>query len=201
MIYSLEGKIVKKIDKKSESERGQYLALALQGGIAFKVGVPRRTFEKARTGENLYLFTSLNPRENAMDIYGFSTEEELAMFELLNGVSGIGPKSALSILSVAEVDVLKAAVLSGKINLLTRASGIGPKIASRIILELKNKIKISESVSQKVGHLESDLDLIEILAEIGYSRVQAKEAVSKLPEDISEFEKRLKEALKILGKR
>ena len=128
-------------------------------------------------------------------IYGFSSEQELNLFGKLNSVTGIGPKTALGVLTIAKIDQIAAAINQGKADLLTKASGIGRKTAERIILELRGKLK-SESSEQIVGRMESDLDIEEALIGLGYSRQQARNAISKVDAKTASFEDRLKEALK-----
>ena len=128
-------------------------------------------------------------------IYGFSSEQELNLFGKLNSVTGIGPKTALGVLTIAKIDQIAAAINQGKADLLTKASGIGRKTAERIILELRGKLKL-ESSEQIVGRMESDLDIEEALIGLGYSRQQARNAISKVDAKTASFEDRLKEALK-----
>lgn len=170
------------------------------GGLGLKVFMPGHLLGKLRVGEDMEISCHLHVREDALDLYGFPSREELELFELLIGVSGVGPKSALAILDVADLKELCAAIEESRPDLLTRASGVGRKSAERIIIELKGKVSGGES-GELVKKMEGDTDLIETLIGLGYRRDQAKAAVGKVPEGLKGLESRLKEVLKILGQR
>ena len=131
MFYSLTGKVVAIEDT----------AVALQcGGIAFRCMTTLNTISKiGRTGEEATLFTHLNVREDAMDLFGFYTQQELDCFKQLISVSGVGPKAALAILSQLSPDKLALCIASGDVKSITKAQGVGPKLAQRVVLELKDK--------------------------------------------------------------
>jgi Holliday junction DNA helicase RuvA len=191
VIYSVSGKL----DLKSE-----HFAVIDAAGLGLKVLMNQRTLQKLPpVGENVKLFCYLYLRENGLELYGFNSREELNFFELLISVSGVGPKSALSILEISELDNLAAAIKEGRPDLLTRASGIGRKTAERIILELKSKVQ-SEKSGFTVKRMESDSDLVDTLTGLGYKRDQAKAALQKVDEKTTGLEERLKAALKILGR-
>ena len=169
------------------------------GGLALKVFTNRRTIDALPApGASVTVFSHLHVKEDALDLYGFSTKEELNFFELLISVGGVGPKSALAIMEVAELKSLAAAIKEGRPDLLTRASGIGRRTAERIILELKNRV-VAEKSEEAVRRMETDSDLVETLVGLGYRRDQAKTALSKVDEKITNLEERLKTALKILS--
>ncbi|MFH1246445.1 MAG: Holliday junction branch migration protein RuvA, partial [Candidatus Liptonbacteria bacterium] len=119
-------------------------------------------------------------------------------FEMLIGISGVGPKSAIAILDVAALGELEAAIHAGRPDLLTRASGIGRKTAERIILELRGKAFIA-STGSKIEAMEGDMDLIETLAGLGYKKDQAKIALRQVDPSVHDLTKRLKLALGILS--
>lgn len=189
MIYSISGKL---------SNRGENFVVVDIGGVGFKVFLSARTAKSLpRIGEDINLATYLYVREDALELYGFLSESERDFFVQLNAVSGIGPKSALGVLSVARVDELAVAINAGKTELLTRVSGIGRKTAERIVLELKGKIKAGSADSLgTLGRMESDVDAEEALVGLGYTRQQAKEALAKIDPKITKLEDRIKEALK-----
>lgn len=191
MIYSIKGKVL---------GSGANFAVIEVGGIGFKVFLPGRLLGRLQAGADAELFSHLHVREDALDLFGFASREELDFFELLISVSGVGPKSALSILDVADLKELCAAIEESRPDLLTRASGIGRKTAERIIVELKGKVSAG-GAGEVVRRMEGDTDLIETLVSLGYRRDQAKAAVSKVPENIAGLEARLKEVLRLLGKR
>ena len=113
-------------------------------GVGYKIGMADSSISKVSVGEKRRIFTYLNVREDAMDLYGFLTEEELNLFRLLISVSGIGPKVGLGILSAISPSEFALAVVTGNVKAITKAPGVGPKVAQRIILELKDKMKKAE---------------------------------------------------------
>ena len=190
MIYSLVGKLAVKENN---------LVVVEAGGVGFKLLVSAQALKKMpAVGENTFLYTHLYMREDGLELYGFSSAEELRFFEMLISVSGVGPKSAIAILGVSDLKSLAAAIKEGRPDLLTRVSGIGRKTAERIIVELKSKVQIDHS-AQMVGKMDSDSDVAEMLVGLGYRRDQAAQALRKLSETTTGTEARLKEALKILS--
>jgi Holliday junction DNA helicase RuvA len=170
-------------------------------GIGYKVRIALGALRTIRgnTGSRVELWTHLVVREDALDLYGFQHESELEFFEMLIGVSGIGPKSALGILNIAAVDHLKQAIAQGDVAALTKVSGIGTKSAQKIILELKDKLGGHEG-QRKGGALQEEHDAIEGLAALGYSTREARDALHLVPATIIGPAARIKEALKKLGK-
>jgi Holliday junction DNA helicase RuvA len=130
-----------------------------------------------------------------LDLYGFLTEKELLLFESLIGVSGVGPRSGLNIMAVASISQLIAAINEGRADLLSKAGGVGRKTAERITLELKGKLAFSDS-EKSINMMESDIDLEETLVGLGFSRANARNAISKIGSEITDFNERLKIALK-----
>jgi len=192
MIYSISGKLAEKKDS---------FVVVEVAGVGFKLTTHKRALSSLPPiGAEVKLFSHLHVREDILDLYGFLNEEELHFFELLISVSGVGPKSALSILEISELKELAAAIQENRPDLLTRASGIGRKTAERIILDLKGKVK-SEMSGEAVKRMESDADIVETLTNLGYRREDAKAALQKLDKEVTGLELRLKAALKILGKK
>ncbi len=190
MIASVEGII---------SGKDQQSASVLVGGVGLRLwSVPRLLKGLPGVGEFAKFYTHLHVREDILELYGFPDEAELRLFELLISISGVGPKSALSILEVAELAKLTAAIQEGRADLLTQASGIGRKTAERIILELRGKVVAphSEATVQK---MEGDADVVEALHSLGYKREEAKAAVGKVPDSVKGLQERLKAALKLLS--
>ena len=132
------------------------------------------------------------------ELFGFFHREELEFFELLIGISGIGPKSALGVMALAPLDTLKRAIAAGEITYLTKVSGIGKKMAQKIILELREKL--AGEAAGEAGELAADADVLEALISLGYSRAQARGALQKIPSTIISTNDRIKEAIKILGR-
>lgn len=186
MIGHIEGKVL---------EANHERALVEVGGIGYIVFATPDTLNKISKSKKASLWTYLVVRENALDLYGFSDKEELKLFEMLLSVSGIGPKSALGILSIATVETLKSAVSEENSSYLTKVSGIGSKTAQKIVLELKDKI----GVSGEGMVLKGEEDTLEALVAMGYSLSEARDALKGVPREIEGGNERLREALKSLG--
>ena len=187
VIYSLSGKL--------KQRRDRFLIIGI-GGVEFKVMVPATSESRLpKIGENLMVYTFLHIREGGADLYGFLSEEELSFFESLISVSGIGPKSAVSILSVAPIEQLMAAVSRGEAELLQKSSGVGRKTSERIILELKDKI-VAPGDEKAVLVMQSDNDIYDALINLGYSRRDAKDVLSKIDTSLTGTSDRLRDALK-----
>jgi holliday junction DNA helicase RuvA len=166
------------------------------GGVGFKIFPSRTVYDNLPSiGEKLELSAFLYVREDALELYGFTSDQELHLFEKLNSISGIGPKSALGILGITSADRLIAAIQEGKAELLTKVSGVGRKTAERIVLELKDKLK-KEKAPHLVSLMESDVELEETLVSLGYTKRQAQDAIAKINPEVVGFKNRLKEALK-----
>ncbi len=188
MIFSIEGKVGLKGD--------HYLVLEV-AGFGYQVFVTDFLLDRIKPADSLKLFTYLYLKEETIELYGFESQEELEFFKQLNALPTIGPKTAINVFSLTKLPDLKKAILEGNVSLLTRVSGVGEKTAERIILEMKSQIKkMKGKISQQAG----DEDVLEALLRLGYSLHQVREVLRKLPEKIETPEKRLKEALKILGK-
>lgn len=189
MIGFLEGRI--------ELSNDKYLIVNVNG-VGYKIFISLNTFKNLpEKGEKVKLYTYLYVREDKMHLYGFLNQEELEFFEMLVSISGIGPKGALAVLTVASVKSLKKAIVSEESEILTKVSGIGKKMAEKIVLELKNKIENVFEEGEK-GHYDNEA--IDALVALGYKLSEAREVLSKIPEDVKGIGQRVKEALKILGK-
>lgn len=178
------------------------------GGVGYNIYTTGQTLDYLPSiGEELKLYTYLQVREDAMQLYGFLTKDDLRVFKLLLGVSGIGPKGALAILSVMSTDDLRFAVLGEDAKMIAKAPGIGSKTAQRLILELKDKLSLEEAFEQKLTNQnEKKLpnqasgiknDAIQALVALGYSSTEALKTVNavEITED-SDVEDILKAALK-----
>lgn len=190
MIAFLRGKI---------REVGENKALIEVGGIGYEIyfiGREQGKFVKNK-GQEIEVYTHHYLRENAAELYGFLKLEERRMFEILIGISGVGPKGALNILNAASIDILQRAIATGDSSVLTKISGIGNRIAQKIIIELKDKF--GDEWSKLGGNIKGESDVIEALQSLGYSRVQAQEVLQKLPKNLKKTEDMVKEALKLLG--
>lgn len=170
------------------------------GNIGYKLFLSKRTATRVLPSHSTEatFFCFLRVREDGLDLFGFLSEPELKFFELLNSVSGVGPKLALAIMDVADLDELTSAIKEGRADLLSKTSGVGEKTAQRIVLELKNKVQISGS-NETVKKMEDDRDIVETLINLGYRKEEVRTALGKIDNKDLGMEERLKLALKILS--
>ncbi|MEK7452724.1 MAG: Holliday junction branch migration protein RuvA [Patescibacteria group bacterium] len=191
MISYLEGKIIKRQIK--------YIIL-LVGGVGYKVFLSKEHLEGLnQDGEDIKVYTHLNVKEDALELYGFKTGEELELFELLITISGVGPKVALSVVAMDSPDAIAGAILNEDAKYMTKVSGIGLKTAQKIVIELKDKVgrlSFESGVSRNIR----DSEVIDALETLGYGAKDAREALKYVSKDIERVEDRIKEALKFLGK-
>ncbi|MBQ5590698.1 MAG: Holliday junction branch migration protein RuvA [Clostridia bacterium] len=197
MIYSLNGKLI---------YTDPTTAVVECGGVGYGCRVTYNTLRQLpELNQPVFLFTYMNVREDAVDLFGFYTKEELDCFKLLITVNGVGPKAAISILSELTPNAVCAAISMGDTKTITRAQGIGPKVAQRIVLELKDKVGVTVSdegiengdiiVSSASSNNKSEA--VSALMSLGYSQSEAQKAVSKC--DLSKStEEVIKDALKYL---
>ena len=166
-------------------------------GIGYKVHLTSEGLQQIGLNTDAMLWTYTHVREDALELFGFLARPEVEFFELLIGISGVGPRSALSIIGVAPLDALKRAVAQGDLSYLTKVSGIGKKTAEKIILELRDKLGGLDTPGGVSGSSEGDA--IDALESLGYSLREAREALQRVPLETAGTEARLKAALKILG--
>jgi Holliday junction DNA helicase RuvA len=192
MIASLRGRL---------EAAGDDWAIVDVNGVGFRVYAPTSTLSTfGRIGGQVRLFTHLHVREDVLALYGFSTSEELSLFQTLTGVSGVGPKLGLAMLSSLKVDQIIAAVASGDIELLTTVPGIGKKIAGRLLLELKDKIGLGLNLmplQEHPGHAE----VLAALTSLGYSAAEASRAVASLSDEDFSLEEKVRQALGYFAQR
>jgi Holliday junction DNA helicase RuvA len=186
MIGYIKGKVIYK--------NAAYLILE-NNGVGYKVFVPNNILEKD-TAE-LALYTYLQVREDALNLFGFETQIELSFFEMLTSVSGVGPKMGLAVLAAGDTDTIKQAIVNQDIAIFTRISGVGKKTAERIVLELKEKI--SETGFAFNPGVGDSSEIFSALEGLGYSRREISEVAKKLDHSLSQEEK-LRQALKMLSK-
>ncbi len=200
MFYSLTGTVVF-TDENS---------IALEcGGVAFRLFTTDNTLRNCvSVGEVQTLYTHLNVREDALDLFGFADKNELDCFKMLTSVSGVGPKAGLAILSQLTPDMLAVSVAGGDVKAITAAQGVGPKIAQRIVLELKGKLDAFATSSKTLGDIAAAQkatvsyageDAVNALVMLGYSKSEASIAVGRLDGNMS-TEEMIKQALKQLAK-
>ena len=168
-------------------------------GVGYKVLVTTETALEVTPSSPIFLWTHLVVRETSLELFGFLDKETLDTFELLITISGIGPKSALSILNVATPSMLRQAVVSADTSYLTRVSGIGKKNAEKIVLELKDKLKITKE--DRGVDMRSEGDALEALVSLGYNERDAREALKRVPKETEGASERVKAALKLLSTR
>ncbi len=169
-------------------------------GIGLRVFTPEPTSARFRAGDTISLYTYLQVRENDLSLYGFEEPDELAIFELLLGVSGVGPKVALAALSTLTPDALRLAVANGEPAVVARVPGIGKRTAEKIVVELKDKLEPAEGeLAGLATALDADAEVMEALTGLGYSVVEAQRALQQVPADVTEVEDRLRMALVQFG--
>lgn len=197
MFYSLRGKLI----YKSENE------IAIEcAGVGYRCFVTMNTVANLPDeGNEVMVYTHLNVREDAMDLFGFSGKEELNCFKMLTSVSGVGVKMGIAILSSLNPNQIATAIASEDYKTLTAAPGVGNKLAQRIVLELKDKIgKVSESMAESLGNIKiaakssNVQNAAEALAVLGYSQGEAMRILSTLDENLK-VEELIKGALKIMS--
>ena len=186
-----------------------FLAVIDCGGVGYACRTTNNTLARLKKGERAKLYTHLNVREDAMELYGFFSESELNCFQMLIGVSGVGPKAALSILSAATPESLAMGVITGDEKALTVAQGIGKKIAQRIILELKDKLAKGQLSADGESYGGTGVTVIPenksseaaaALAVLGYSQSEIGVALKGIDVDALSLEDVIKQALKKMVK-
>ena len=193
MIGYLKGKII--------SAKPTELLLDVNG-VGYQIRISINTFDKISGNESVSLFIHTNVREDSITLFGFYSEAEKEMFELLITINGVGPKSALSLLSGISTDELKHAVTSGNIERIIAVPGIGRKTAERLILELKNKVGDikEEGITPTKPSLQKEA--VAALTTLGYNLVGSEKAVNKILAESSDcsLEELIKNSLKELNR-
>ena len=201
MFYYLNGVV---------AHTGPYMAVIDCGGVGYACKTTNYTLAALKRGEKAKLFTYLHVREEIFELYGFASENELNCFQMLIGVSGVGPKAALAILSSVTPERLATAIITGDEKALTGAPGVGKKIAQRVILELKDKLAKGQ-INVSAGESYSGTGITVIpedkiseasaaLAVLGYSPLEINEALKGIPVDELTLEAVIKHALKKMVK-
>lgn len=175
------------------------------GGVGYKIFMSLKSMETlGEIGTTVKIYTHYYVREDNISLYGFTSNEELRMFELLLSVSGIGAKSAIAMLSEISPSSFALAVISNDVSKLVKIPGIGKKTAARIVLELKDKLKTEEAITQteevEVAIKEDNKasEVIAALQVLGYSRKEIDKVLEKIEVDTMELEEAIKKALKLL---
>jgi Holliday junction DNA helicase RuvA len=181
-------------------EVGDDYVIVRTGGVGLLVRTPADVLAQVgQVGQPVELFTHLHVRENEVALFGFLSADELALFKLLLGVSGVGPKVALALLGAVSPDALRQAVTQEEPGLLSRVPGIGPKTARAIIFHLKDKLA-APGLGAPVPFTDTDAEVIAALTTLGFSLIEAQTALQNLPRspDIP-IEERIRQALTYLG--
>jgi len=174
MIASLRGTVL-------HVQQPSFLVVEV-GGVGFKVFVPASVFDDLDgVGRGVFLHTYLIVREDALTLYGFSSEEQRGLFELLLTVQGVGPRLALSVLSTLSLDILRTAVAHEQAEVLDRVPGVGRKTAEKIVFALKDKLGTGAGLGALAPVSDVDTEAIGALTALGYSVVEAQAAVQSIP--------------------
>ncbi len=192
MIASVSGTIQK---------RGEDSLIIQVHGLGVRVFVPRGVLENVGgIGRQILLHTHLIVREDHWALYGFHTQDELQLFEVLLGIQGIGPRVALSMLSTLSPELLKSAILREETAVLQRVPGIGRKTAERIMFQLRDKLEFGAEAAVNLPLVtDIDAEVIDVLTTLGFSIVEAQGALQKVPREVVGVEERVQQALQLLG--
>ena len=187
-----------------------FLAVIDCGGVGYACRTTSFTLSQIKKGEKTKLYTYLSVREDAMDLYGFASQEERRLFQLLTSVSGVGPKAALAILSSSTPENLALSIITGDEKALTAAQGVGKKIAQRVILELKDKLAKGQSISAAGENISGPAVTVipqnklseasAALAVLGYSQGEINTALKGIDIDAQPLEQIIRLALKNMVK-
>lgn len=172
-------------------ETGTTWALIEVQGIGYRITAPPHVLAAVRGASRAFVYTYDHIREDVHELYGFTAMGDLELFEQLIGISGVGPKAAMTILSIGSGDTVRRAIMAGDLTTLTSVPGVGKKTAQKIVLELKGQL-VDEDPSQ-----DGDRDAVEALMSLGYSASQAKEALKGI--EAMDTSDRIREALKHLS--
>ncbi len=166
------------------------------GGVGLQVFVPNPLRDQAHPGDEIFLHTYLVVRQDSLSLFGFESREERELFLLLLGVDGIGPKSALGVLSVLTPDSIRRAIFHEQPEVFTRVPGIGKKTAQKILLQLQDRIPALTGLEAAAPFSDADAEVLSALTALGYSVVEAQAALQSIPRDVpQDVEARLRAAL------
>jgi Holliday junction DNA helicase RuvA len=182
---------------------GADAAILNVGGVGFQVYMPASDLSSlGATGGEVKVFTHLHVREDSLTLFGFNAADELWLFETLLGVTGLGPKLALAVLSALTPEQVTTAIVTGNADMLDMVPGVGKKVANRIILELKEKIGAGMIAAMETQAGQENTDVLGALTSLGYSAAEAVKAVASLPADSSlDLEAKIKLALQYFSNR
>lgn len=178
--------------------KGDNFIILERNDLGYKIFINEKVLTSLKNGEDAEFYLFENVREDADDLFGFISFEELQLFEKLISVNGVGPRTALNVFATYAVEQILSAISNQQPEVLTEVSGLGKKTAEIIVLELKNKIEYIGEAQIESSAVNNDA--LEALVNLGYNKMQASEALSKVSKDIEDSGEQLKEALKLLGK-
>lgn len=171
------------------------------GGVGMRVFVPTPLRGRMKVGEVAFLYTHLIVRETELSLYGFESQADRDLFNLLLGVDGVGPKAALSVLSTLNIDAVQRAVFSEEPELLNRVPGVGKKTAQKIILYLHDRLQPTDALQSVAAMSDTDSEVLAALTALGYSVVEGQAAIQSVPKDAADdVEERLRLALQYFQK-
>lgn len=174
MISSVRGRVLDKLND---------TVVVDVGGVGLEVNASRVALEDCQIGDEARLVTRLIVREDSLTLYGFGNAPERELFDVLIKISGVGPKLGMTIVSTLSIDNLRNALVSDRVEVLTRVPGIGKKTAQKIMLELKDKLPIGLDSIPSSGFDDINTDVMDALVALGYSVVEAQSAIQSLPPD------------------
>lgn len=190
MIAYLKGKIIFK---------GEKFVILDVNNVGYKVFISSKTLQDLEEGQELELFTSCLLKRETFEIYGFLSQEEMRLFELLNNIPGIGPKASLSITSLGTLDELKKAIEENNQNFFSGIKGVGKKKIQKIILEIGGQIK-SFGLTKTSSYSDENKKLFDTLLRLGFPRQEIRKTLEEIPDDIKDFSAKVKFALSKLSK-
>ena len=187
MIATLRGEI---------TQVEEYAIIIETGGMGLRVFVPKPLLERVKAGEAIFLFTHLVVREDDWKLYGFESQADRELFNTLLGVDGVGPRTALAVLSTLNLETVQRAVFNDEPDLLSRVPGVGKKTAQKIVLSLHDRLKPVSGLDKIASMSDTDSEVLAALTALGYSIVEAQTAIQSIPKDAPEnVEERLRLAL------
>src|SRR3989344_3618389 len=192
MLNFLRGTILAKKDR--------YIILVVGENTGYRIYVTQQLLEQLNPSGDVSFFVYTNVKDDTIELYGFPTIDELDFFEKLITISGVGPRIALGVLSVAPLADIKKAIIHGDPALLQKVTSVGKKTAERIIIELKEKVTVTDLDEKSGMSITENIQLFEALASLGYKDSEVRSALRQVPPEAKDLSEKIKEALKILGK-
>jgi Holliday junction DNA helicase RuvA len=186
-------------------DKGEDWLIVTVGGVGVLASVPTSTADDATVGNSAALYTHLHVREDALTLYGFASREELALFEQLISVSGVGPRVALGLLSALDAAQLASAIIGGRSDVLRKVPGVGQKTAERIVLDLRDKVPapaagVDAGEQPRLGE-KGDPDVVAALVALGYTQAEASAAAERLPSNgAMPLEEKVRQALSFFAR-